>query len=48
VLAVDEPRHLLGTVLTLIAAAAVWPFTGGSRRTADAPLKGGGHEQWRS
>jgi amino acid transporter len=48
VLAVDEPRHLLGTVLTLIAAAAVWPFTGGSRRTADAPLKGGGHQQWRS
>jgi len=34
VLAADEPRHLLGTVLTLMAAAAVWPFTGGRHTPA--------------
>jgi APA family basic amino acid/polyamine antiporter len=37
VLAADEPRHLLGTVLTLMAAAAVWPFTGGRHGTIPRP-----------
>lgn len=33
VIATGEPRQLLGTALTLVAAAAVWPFTGGRSAT---------------
>jgi amino acid transporter len=38
-LAAGEPRHLLGTVLTLVAAAVIWPFTAGWGGTS-GPLTG--------